>query len=354
MTAPRIFLSSTCYDLSSTRSSLDAFLKGLGFEVLNSESGTFGVTPKKHSHNACLDQVANADYLVLIIGGRRGGTFVGSTKAITNEEFREAQKRSIPVIAFVDRRVNALLPTYRKNPKADFTDVVDDVRVFDFIAYVMSGHEDNWLHEYGSATDIQNTLRAQFAYYLYLYSRSLRPSDHKNESNQVQVAVPFPSDLSGVDRLHGKDIDAATGERAGLRSIYEILAKIIGSKTAESAKQEKLKVLWLLGLSGENRGSVLRMPEPEFKDNAWGTSRGKRVNQQLLPFGVGCEYDVDSDGKGGEQYYFRLWLPDVEDSEEALGALQTYVSTLVKTYGEDDGLELFKRADMRVFSEAAG
>ncbi len=35
MAKPRIFLSSTCYDLSDARAALTTFLGGFGFEVLN-------------------------------------------------------------------------------------------------------------------------------------------------------------------------------------------------------------------------------------------------------------------------------------------------------------------------------
>lgn len=45
MAKARIFISSTCYDLSAVRNELDEFLSSLDFEVLNSEKTNFGVTP---------------------------------------------------------------------------------------------------------------------------------------------------------------------------------------------------------------------------------------------------------------------------------------------------------------------
>ena len=98
MAKPRTFISSTCYDFADARASIAEHLKELGHEPLRSDSASFGVSLGKHSHNACLDQVENSDYLVLLIGGRQGGTFVGSEKSITNEEYRHALKKHVPVI----------------------------------------------------------------------------------------------------------------------------------------------------------------------------------------------------------------------------------------------------------------
>jgi hypothetical protein len=120
MAKPRTFVSSTCLDLKDARSVIEEHLKSLGHEPLLSDTLTFGVTPKRHSHQACLDQVDNADYFVLIIGHRPGGTFVGSERSITNEEYRRAMKRHIPVMSFVAEEVDSAAVMYRKNPKADY------------------------------------------------------------------------------------------------------------------------------------------------------------------------------------------------------------------------------------------
>ena len=59
MSKPRIYISSTCFDLTDVRTELTSFLESYNFEVLNSQLPNFGVSPKKHSHTACLDQVEN-------------------------------------------------------------------------------------------------------------------------------------------------------------------------------------------------------------------------------------------------------------------------------------------------------
>ena len=92
MSKPRTFISSTCFDFADARAAIATHLKALGHEPIRSDTSEFGVSLGKHSHDACLDQVDNCDYLILLIGGRRGGSYVGSEQSITNEEYRRALK----------------------------------------------------------------------------------------------------------------------------------------------------------------------------------------------------------------------------------------------------------------------
>src|SRR5436305_838831 len=119
MAKPRIFISSTCYDLSDARAELTKFLEGFGFDVLNSQTSSFGVTPNKSAVDACLDQVELADYLILIIGSRSGA--VKGDVTVTNAEYNRAIDRGIPVIPFVNRTVSDALRLYKANPAGDFT-----------------------------------------------------------------------------------------------------------------------------------------------------------------------------------------------------------------------------------------
>jgi len=185
MAKPRIFISSTCFDLNDVRSELTSFLGGYGFEVLNSQLKNFGVAPQRHSHTACLDQVYNAEYCIVIIGRRRGGTYVASEKSITNEEYDHAVKKGIPIIIFVDSRVEEAIPLYKRNPSSDFSSVVDDKRIFHFVDYIKSSSEDNWIHKFSNINDIKDVLTAQFAYYLLLFSQNLsnRVSKEKKQSH---------------------------------------------------------------------------------------------------------------------------------------------------------------------------
>jgi len=348
MAKPRIFLSSTCFDLGDARTELTDFLKKRGFEVLNSQTGAFGVKPKVHSHDACLAMMEHADYVVLMIGGRRGGTYVASDKSITNEEIRAAQKLGRPIFAFVDRKVEALRAIYRKNPTANFAPVVDDVRIFDFIDKISSGHEDNWLHQFDDVTEIKRTLTAQFAYFLLLYSRSLRPEASKAPT-PADKPIPFPSPLDGAP---GDDEDERAITKAGLRHVYDCLTAIMRADIKNSIKAEQLKSIWVIARHGDDNDRRLTLREDRFKGTAWGRSKGERVFAQMTDCGVKGEYDVEEDDDGRAYGTVELVFDAKKDDTYPAHALKLWVTTLIQRYGEDDAFDMFKRLDMRVFADA--
>lgn len=345
MAKPRIFLSSTCYDLSDARASLTKFLESYGFEVLNSQTTKFGVKPKVHSHDACLEMIPNADYVVLIIGGRRGGNYIGSDKSITNEEVKIAQKLDRPIFAFVDKKVEAHRQTYRKNPTADFNPTVDDNRIFDFIDWIASGHEDNWLHPFDAVTDIQDSLKAQFAYILLLYSQELRKKPGATAPQKSQL-IPFPSSLDGAP---GETEEERTDSVSGLRQVYDCLKRILGSDVSESAKQEQLKAIWIIARHGTADGSSLKVKEDRFKASAWGSSKGKRVFNQMTNCGISGVYDYDEDHNGTAYGTVEIVFDQKKSNAYPAEALKSWVNTLINRYGDDEALDMFKRLDMKVF-----
>ena len=72
MAKPRIFVSSTYYDLKHLRSSLDNFIQSLGFESILSEKGDIAYSPDTPLDESCYREASNADIFVLIVGGRYG------------------------------------------------------------------------------------------------------------------------------------------------------------------------------------------------------------------------------------------------------------------------------------------
>ncbi|WP_343684910.1 DUF4062 domain-containing protein [Asticcacaulis sp.] len=346
MAKPRIFLSSTCYDLGDARSELTTFLENLGFEVLNSQSGRFGVKPKVHSHEACLAMLENADYVILMIGGRRGGTYVHSEKSITNEEIRAAQKLNRPIFAFLDRKVDALRPVYRKNPTADFSPVVDDVRIFDFVDSLAAGHEDNWLHLFDTVVDIKTSLTAQFAYLLLLYSQSLRKKAPQ-AAQAVPMALPFPNLL---DRAPGDSEPEQSTFRSGLRVVYDSLRKLLNADIKDGPKQEQLKSIWVIARHGEGEDCKIQVNEQRFKASAWGRSRGERVFAQMTDCGIEGFFDVDEDDMGRPIGVAGIVFSTDRGQSYPADALKVWVDALIARYGEDDALDRFKRLDMQIFA----
>lgn len=174
MAKPRIFLSSTCYDLTDSRDHLTNFLESLGFDVLNSQRSNFGVAPGLHSVDACLRQVETSDFFVLIIGRKRGSPAPDAETSITNAEYFRAKEAGLVINTFVLEEVLTGRKIYRENSCADMKSIVDDVRVFDFVDLVDQSMGDNWLWPFRVVSDIEKILRSQFSEYLYLFAQNFR------------------------------------------------------------------------------------------------------------------------------------------------------------------------------------
>lgn len=163
MSPPKLFVSSTCYDLKQIRIDLRQFIEGLGFEPMLSEFDSFPVDTSLDTAANCLERVqSEADLFLLIVGGRYGST-APSGKSITNLEYLQASAKGIPIYVFVQKSVLSVLEVWRANPTADFRKVVDSPQLFEFVAS-MHDKGEVWTFPFESAQDIISTLRKQLAF----------------------------------------------------------------------------------------------------------------------------------------------------------------------------------------------
>ena len=158
---PAVFVSSTCYDLKQIRHFIE---DDLGYEAILSEYDSFPIDPDKDTINNCLRVVEQrADIMVLIVGGRYGYITDHGNKSITNLEYLRAKSKGIPIFVFVDRKVIDILPIWKKNKTADFSNVVDSSKIFEFVD-LLRNKDSNWVHEFNTGKDIKNCLKKQLAY----------------------------------------------------------------------------------------------------------------------------------------------------------------------------------------------
>lgn len=176
MARPRVFVSSTYYDLKHIRASLEKFIESLGYDAVLSEKGNIAYDPQLPLDRSCCREVANADIFVLIIGGRYGAeksetkddipkTFYEQYDSITKEEYAEAAGRRIPTYILIERTVYSDYETYLLNKER--SDVhyahVDSVNVFALIEEVLKGRCNNPFQQFDRCADIQVWLREQWA-----------------------------------------------------------------------------------------------------------------------------------------------------------------------------------------------
>jgi len=179
MATPRVFISSTCYDLKYIRENLKFFIRTIGYEPVLSEEGSIFFDPALHTQDACLAEIPDCQMFVLIIGGRYGGRYRSSDQSVTNAEYQAAVRAKIPVFALVERSVYDQYPVYssnKTNPLVDAKSVsypaVDSVKIFDFMEGVQQQAVNNALIPFSDFEEIQRYLRQQWAGMMYRFLAS--------------------------------------------------------------------------------------------------------------------------------------------------------------------------------------
>lgn len=198
MPAPRVFVSSTAYDLAILRGQLRSFIHGLGFDPVLSEHSDVLYDPNKDAELSCVEEVRNCDMLVVIIGTRFGSVAKPSTAenvdfeailkassdlslvvegpkgtySITQVEVLKAVTEGIPIFVFVDAQVITERRTYQANhdnevlSKMKFGSIEDPMtakNIFDFIGFLRSRTHNNGFFAFNSFAEIENHLRKQWA-----------------------------------------------------------------------------------------------------------------------------------------------------------------------------------------------
>jgi len=175
MARPRIFVSSTYYDLKYIRASLDLFIKSLGFDAILSEKGDIAYTSDRPLDESCYREVENSDIFVLIVGGRYGSeASAGSKKpneffdryeSITKKEYGSAVDKDIPIYILIESGIYAEYQTFirNKNVKGINYAHVDSVNVFLLIEDILAKPRNNPIQTFEKFEEIEFWLREQWA-----------------------------------------------------------------------------------------------------------------------------------------------------------------------------------------------
>lgn len=212
MPSPKVFVSSTCYDLGMAREQLRSFLLRLGYDPILSEYSDVLYDPRTHTHTSCIQEVPNADMVVVLIGSRFGGRIVPEALSsvdleslvnasfdvtvlsdpeklsITQLEVLKAIDASVPVFAFVDEKVMHDHFVYQKNKelvdkiKFPSIDKPESARyIFEFINFLHHRSKGNSVIAFGKIEDIETHLKKQWG---ALFQKLLK--EQREQSNEVR------------------------------------------------------------------------------------------------------------------------------------------------------------------------
>lgn len=246
MASPRVFVSSTCYDLADERDGLIEFCDTFGFDTTLSERGDIFYHPDLHTHESCVRETANCQLLVLIIGGRFGGKYkVDQTKSITNAEYSSAVESGIPIFTFVKQDVLNDHNVWQKNKEHEFSNLIvypsidnqeHAIDIFKFIDTVRAAPQNNGIFGFKLTRDIFSLLRRQLAgmFYDFLQTRAFT-KQMAITNNAVAELTLVSKKIEELVKGVYKNVDAEGAQNAidsiDKESLAESFLSIVAQKT---------------------------------------------------------------------------------------------------------------------------
>ena len=209
MARPRIFVSSTYYDLKHIRSSLDNFIESQGYDSVLSEKGDIAYAPDVPLDESCYREASGADIFVLIIGGRYGSSASNEDKkpsrsffdrydSITKKEYDEAWSRDIPIYILIEQNVYSEYQTYLRNKTNNNIQYahVDSINIFQVIEEILAKPRNNPVKTFERFPEIEVWLREQWAgLFRELLQRMSNQKQISNLSSQVDTLGAINSTL---------------------------------------------------------------------------------------------------------------------------------------------------------------
>lgn len=318
MARPRVFVSSTYYDLKHLRSSLENFVESLGYEPILSEKGEIAYTPDSPLDESCYREVRNADVFVIIIGGRYGSEksdgktelpkgFYDRYDSITKQEYKSAVTQNVPVYILIEKSVYADFENYLRNKdnKTFSYAHVDSVNIFHLIEEILAQRLNNPFQLFDRYSDIEAWLREQWAG-LFRELLSRMTSQQQIASLAAQVG-----ELAQINQTLKRYLEEVVSKVAPAESAKLIEAE---SKRLEEARQ--LKMIESHGYPGYIIASY-NIPAKIFRDLLTNSESLEDFIDKLKNVAADEETRLEIDGDF--KYFEESLIEDLNSLRESLG-----------------------------------
>lgn len=248
---PRIFVSSTFYDLKYIREDLSNYIKAHDFEPILFEDGDIGYTPGIPLDDACYQAMESTDMALLIIGGNYGSAATGEIAdefhefiSITRREFQKGIERGVPFFVFVDRNVYAEYDIYELNSKDIESGIckikfktTKNINVFRFIREILSIKQISII-EFDKVSDIKDFLSKQWSDMFKSYLSSIKEQKEiqhlQNSINSMNILIEKMDkimDAVGKEIFKNSEVEynqiIEEAEKAEAKNICLLLSKCI-------------------------------------------------------------------------------------------------------------------------------
>jgi hypothetical protein len=170
MAKPRIFISSTYYDLRNIRSDLERYIKERNYDPILNEKGHIPYSNLSRLEDYCYKEIDNCDILISIIGGRFGSAAHESGGySISQKELKVALEKGKQVYIFIEKAVFHEYKTYEHNKDNEEViklmkfSAVNDIGIYKFLDEVFALPINNQYTGFETSNDIILYLQEQWA-----------------------------------------------------------------------------------------------------------------------------------------------------------------------------------------------
>lgn len=197
MATPRVFISSTYYDLQHIRNDIRIFIQSLGYDPVMHDKGNIPYTQTETLEVSCYNEVSACDILVCIIGNKYGTPSSDGNYSITMNELKKAISQRKKVYIFITHEVYTENMTYQINKDNGFKPYhVDDIRIHEFISELKQVVNNHPIISFNNVQEILENLKQQFAgLFQHLLSQeatiteSKTFTDLKNTSDEIKALI---------------------------------------------------------------------------------------------------------------------------------------------------------------------
>lgn len=229
MAKPRVFISSTYYDLSYVRDDIERFIGSIGYEAVRHEAGAIAYSKGIAVEESVYKEISLCDIIVCIIGGRYGTQSSTRDGSITSNELKQALENGIQVYIFIDRDVMSEYSTYKANRDREGTNYVyiDNVKIYQYLDQIHSLTPSNPICPFKSSIEICNYLTNQWA---GLFQRFLLAERRQLEINYLSemkdLAATLREIVSSYDEESKGKNEAIENLISAVNPAYEAFRRI--------------------------------------------------------------------------------------------------------------------------------
>ena len=165
MAAPRVFISSTYYDLKQVRNNIGDFIKDLGYEPVMHERSGVAYTQTEPLEYDCYHELASCDIVVCIIGNHFGSKSSDNELSITMNELKTAIKNKKKIYVFISNDVYIENRIYKKNKESGtfVSAYADDIKIHEYIEELTETTKNHVITPFETTEQIISVLKSQFA-----------------------------------------------------------------------------------------------------------------------------------------------------------------------------------------------